>query len=172
MRLSPRAAAISAIALVVLLAIGLYWTDKQRNPTLPETPGEATADEAQTPERDLPQQVGQIRLSDDADAKSGDFWLEQAFTFSNTADAERWLQLFAGVDGTTLSGLRVTLGERGVQLERVTGRKAETIAAGTLDLSVFEHERFALGKVNEAVEATDRRNGGLTNIVVTPDVLE
>jgi alcohol dehydrogenase len=41
-------------------------------------------------------------------------------------------------------------------------------AAGTLDLSHFEHERFPLERVNQAVEATDQRQGGLTNIVVMP----
>lgn len=41
-------------------------------------------------------------------------------------------------------------------------------AAGTLDLSSFRHERFALTDVNQAAEATHARHGGLTDIVVTP----
>jgi alcohol dehydrogenase len=45
---------------------------------------------------------------------------------------------------------------------------AAMAAAGTLDLSVFEHERFPLERINEAVQATDNRHGGLTNIIVTP----
>jgi threonine dehydrogenase-like Zn-dependent dehydrogenase len=45
---------------------------------------------------------------------------------------------------------------------------AAMAAAGTLDLSHFEHERFPLERVNQAVEATDQRQGGLTNIVVVP----
>ena len=39
--------------------------------------------------------------------------------------------------------------------------------AGTLDLGVFEHERFRLDQVNEALEAVDKRSGGFTNVVIT-----
>ncbi len=45
---------------------------------------------------------------------------------------------------------------------------AAMAAAGTLDLSAFRHERFDLNDVNKAVEATQARHGGFTNIVVTP----
>lgn len=45
---------------------------------------------------------------------------------------------------------------------------AAMAATGSLDLSVFENECFPLDRVNEAVQATDRRHGGLSNIVVTP----
>lgn len=45
---------------------------------------------------------------------------------------------------------------------------AAMAAAGTLDLSVFRHERFPLADINLAIEATQARHGGLTNIVVTP----
>ena len=38
--------------------------------------------------------------------------------------------------------------------------------AGTLDLSVFEHERFSLDQVNEALDAIDKRSGGFTNVVI------
>jgi D-arabinose 1-dehydrogenase-like Zn-dependent alcohol dehydrogenase len=39
--------------------------------------------------------------------------------------------------------------------------------AGTLNLNVFEHERFKLEQVNEALDAVDKRGGGFTNIVIT-----
>ena len=39
-------------------------------------------------------------------------------------------------------------------------------AAGTLDLSVFEHERYPLRDISKALEAVDRRNGGFTNVVI------
>jgi len=42
--------------------------------------------------------------------------------------------------------------------------------AGTLDLSVFEHEVFPLHKINEALEAVDHRHGGFTNIIVDPSL--
>jgi threonine dehydrogenase-like Zn-dependent dehydrogenase len=45
---------------------------------------------------------------------------------------------------------------------------AAMAAGGTLDLSAFEHQAFPLERVNEAVQATEHRHGGLTNIVVTP----
>lgn len=45
---------------------------------------------------------------------------------------------------------------------------AAMAAAGTLDLGVFEHQRFPLDRINEAVQATEGRHGGLTNIVVVP----
>lgn len=38
--------------------------------------------------------------------------------------------------------------------------------AGTLNLGVLEHERFPLDKVNEALDAVERRTGGFTNVVI------
>ena len=38
--------------------------------------------------------------------------------------------------------------------------------AGTLDLSVYEHERFDLADVNEALDAVENRTGGFTNVVI------
>lgn len=38
--------------------------------------------------------------------------------------------------------------------------------AGTLNLAVFEHERFPLNRVNEALDAVDNRAGGFTNVVI------
>lgn len=46
---------------------------------------------------------------------------------------------------------------------------AEMCAAGTLDLSVFEHQKFSLERINEALDAVDSRNGGFTNVVITHD---
>jgi len=43
---------------------------------------------------------------------------------------------------------------------------ADMAHAGTLDLGVFEHERFSLDQVNEALEAVDKRGGGFTNVVI------
>lgn len=40
--------------------------------------------------------------------------------------------------------------------------------AGILDLSVFEHQKFGLEQINEALAAVERRNGGFTNVVITP----
>lgn len=45
---------------------------------------------------------------------------------------------------------------------------AAMAAAGTLDLSVFEHQRFALDQVNEALALAEKRAGGFVNVVVTP----
>lgn len=47
---------------------------------------------------------------------------------------------------------------------------AEMAAAGTLDLSVFEHEIFSLAQVNEALDSVDNRKGGFTNVVISPSV--
>jgi threonine dehydrogenase-like Zn-dependent dehydrogenase len=44
---------------------------------------------------------------------------------------------------------------------------AEMAAAGTLDLSMLEHQRFPLAQIEQALEAVDRRNGGFTNVVIT-----
>lgn len=43
---------------------------------------------------------------------------------------------------------------------------AEMRAAGTLDLSVLEHQRFPLSKIGEALSAVDKRSGGFTNVVI------
>ncbi|MGZ5855044.1 MAG: alcohol dehydrogenase catalytic domain-containing protein [Xanthobacteraceae bacterium] len=45
---------------------------------------------------------------------------------------------------------------------------ADMAAAGTLDLSVFEHRRFPLADINGALAAIPDRNGGFTNFVVVP----
>jgi alcohol dehydrogenase len=45
---------------------------------------------------------------------------------------------------------------------------AEMARAGTLDLSVFEHSRFRLADVNDALADIPKRNGGFTNFVVIP----
>jgi D-arabinose 1-dehydrogenase-like Zn-dependent alcohol dehydrogenase len=38
--------------------------------------------------------------------------------------------------------------------------------AGTLNLGVFEHERFSIDTVNEALDAIEQRTGGFSNVVV------
>ena len=43
---------------------------------------------------------------------------------------------------------------------------AEMCAAGTLDLSVLEHQSFPLSQIDQALAAVDKRNGGFTNVVV------
>lgn len=42
----------------------------------------------------------------------------------------------------------------------------EMAAAGTLDLSVFEHDRYPLKDISKALEAVDRRTGGFSNLVI------
>jgi alcohol dehydrogenase len=44
---------------------------------------------------------------------------------------------------------------------------AEMFAAGTLDLSVLEHERFPLERIEDALAAIEKRRGGFTNVVIT-----
>ena len=43
---------------------------------------------------------------------------------------------------------------------------AAMASAGTLDLSIFEHHRFPLENVNEALELAEKRTGGFMNVVV------
>lgn len=45
---------------------------------------------------------------------------------------------------------------------------AAMAGAGTLDLSVLEHRRFTLAKVNDAISGLADGNGGFTNFVVMP----
>jgi alcohol dehydrogenase len=45
---------------------------------------------------------------------------------------------------------------------------AQMAAAGTLDLSVLQHKRFPLEKVNEAISSMADGNGGFSNFVVIP----
>ena len=54
-----------------------------------------------------------------------------------------------------------------VNIQTAEGQDMANMAhAGTLDLSVFEHERFPLERVNEALEAIEQRTGGFTNVVI------
>ncbi|WP_246731827.1 alcohol dehydrogenase catalytic domain-containing protein [Methylocapsa sp. S129] len=46
---------------------------------------------------------------------------------------------------------------------------ADMAEAGVLGLSVLEHRRFPLSQVNDALEGLPVRNGGFTNLVITPD---
>jgi D-arabinose 1-dehydrogenase-like Zn-dependent alcohol dehydrogenase len=45
---------------------------------------------------------------------------------------------------------------------------AELARARLLDLSVFEHQRFALDDVNRAISGLQNRNGGFSNYVIVP----
>jgi alcohol dehydrogenase len=45
---------------------------------------------------------------------------------------------------------------------------AEMARAGTLDLSVFEHQRFPLADINNAISGLQDRNGGFSNYVIIP----
>jgi threonine dehydrogenase-like Zn-dependent dehydrogenase len=45
---------------------------------------------------------------------------------------------------------------------------AEMARTGLLNLSIFEHVRYPLQKVNEAISGTAERHGGFTNFVVMP----
>jgi threonine dehydrogenase-like Zn-dependent dehydrogenase len=45
---------------------------------------------------------------------------------------------------------------------------AELARARLLDLSIFEHQRFALDDVNRAISGLQNRNGGFSNYVIVP----
>ena len=45
---------------------------------------------------------------------------------------------------------------------------AELARAGLLDMSVFEHRRFPLEEVNNAISGLSDRNGGFSNYVIVP----
>ncbi len=45
---------------------------------------------------------------------------------------------------------------------------AELARVGILDMSVFQHERFALEDVNKAISGLKDRNGGFSNYVIVP----
>ncbi|MTV37009.1 alcohol dehydrogenase catalytic domain-containing protein [Duganella radicis] len=45
---------------------------------------------------------------------------------------------------------------------------ADMAAAGTLNLSVFEHVKFPLDEVNQAINGIASRNGGFSNYVINP----
>jgi alcohol dehydrogenase len=45
---------------------------------------------------------------------------------------------------------------------------AAMAAAGTLDLSVFDHVRIPLEDVNRALDGSQFRDGGFTNLIITP----
>ena len=45
---------------------------------------------------------------------------------------------------------------------------AAMAGAGTLDLSVFEHVRVPLAEVNRALDGSQFRDGGFTNVVIVP----
>jgi hypothetical protein len=45
---------------------------------------------------------------------------------------------------------------------------AELARSGLLDLSVFEHQRFALDEIHRAISGLQNRNGGFSNYVIVP----
>jgi alcohol dehydrogenase len=46
---------------------------------------------------------------------------------------------------------------------------ADLAASGAHDLSIFEHRKFPLSRVNQALEEIADRKGGFTNLVIVPD---
>jgi threonine dehydrogenase-like Zn-dependent dehydrogenase len=51
---------------------------------------------------------------------------------------------------------------------RVKPEMAELVRSGLLDLSVFEHQRFALDDINRAISGLQNRNNGFSNCVIVP----
>jgi len=49
---------------------------------------------------------------------------------------------------------------------------AEMVRTGTLDLSYLEHRAFPLSRVNEAISGLKDRDGGFSNYVVLPQVVD
>lgn len=45
---------------------------------------------------------------------------------------------------------------------------ADLVGAGALDLSFYENKAYPLVRINDAVDGTEDRSGGFTNIVITP----
>jgi len=45
---------------------------------------------------------------------------------------------------------------------------AAMAAAKTIDLSVFQHVRVPLAEVNRALDGSQFRDGGFTNVVIVP----
>ncbi|MES2262659.1 MAG: alcohol dehydrogenase catalytic domain-containing protein [Pseudomonadota bacterium] len=45
---------------------------------------------------------------------------------------------------------------------------ADLVEAGIVDMSIFEHHRFPLEKINEAIGGIDNRSGGFSNFVICP----
>lgn len=45
---------------------------------------------------------------------------------------------------------------------------ADMVEAGVLNLSFFDNQSFPLEQINDAISGTEDRNGGFTNIVITP----
>jgi alcohol dehydrogenase len=45
---------------------------------------------------------------------------------------------------------------------------AAMAAAATLDLSIFQHVRVPLAEVNGALDGSQFRDGGFTNLVIVP----
>src|SRR5262245_14175850 len=48
---------------------------------------------------------------------------------------------------------------------------AELARSGLLDLSVSEHQRFALDDINRAISGLQSRNGGFSNYVIVRDLV-
>ena len=80
--------------------------------------------------------------------------------------------------GAVLGDVPINLNDLMIRDQQITGSNwfttadgqemADMAGSGVVDLSVFEHERFALEEINEALGIIKNRNGGFSNYVVSP----
>ncbi|MCZ7643803.1 MAG: PDZ domain-containing protein [Planctomycetota bacterium] len=119
------------VAAIVCTGIALaLLTSGPAAPTPPQPPVQATPPDGPKPgprltvppaaEKDAEVgHLGTVRLSDDAGAKQGDFWLEQHLTLPATESSGELADLYLTLDPKTAAGLRLRVRRNRLILERL-----------------------------------------------------
>ncbi|MBI3830103.1 MAG: PDZ domain-containing protein [Planctomycetes bacterium] len=119
------------VLVVVLVSAKWYWNQRAKDLPVPGLKKEAakTAEELPVgpPERPpaAPEVetnvggLGQLRVSDDASSKRGDFWLEQALELPPLLSHGPIADLYVSIDPATASGVRLRVTDQEAVLERV-----------------------------------------------------
>lgn len=148
----PRAALRTFwLILALVLTAGVVWAVLRPTPATPAPPvaqpGQsdpvppAYPDPHTSPEREHEiQQLGTVRLSDDASAKQGDFWLEQRLNLPDSWPDAPVADLYLSLDPATAAGVRVRLQGPSLRLERLAGGSAapELLAQGRAGLPAVD----------------------------------
>lgn len=89
--------------------------------------------------------LGKVRISDDAAAKRGDFWLEQTLELPPYVPHGQFLDLYVTLDPKTAVGVRVRLTGKEAVLERLTGEGTAPEVLGRAPVDAILSETVRVG---------------------------
>ncbi|MCW8129660.1 MAG: PDZ domain-containing protein [Planctomycetota bacterium] len=152
------------VVLLVVLVVGVKLYLGRHSPNVPEPDPDAektvVSEETSEPAPKRPPPppettaqvhgLGLLRVSDDAELKRGDFWLEQTLTLPPLVNPGPVADLYLSIDPATATGMRLRLDDKAAVLERLTKPEGAQEPAC---------EELAKGSVRELVGPAARAGG-------------